>query len=369
VRAQGPQDVIRRLEAQRFRNLAPLTLDLPAGALLLTGPTGAGKSSLLEALYVVTTTRSFRTSRLEDSVCSDLAAEERGFWVRGEVETARRSTLEVAWSAQGGLQRSVDGERGSIAEHLDRQPVLAFAWEDENTWVGEPALRRRFVDRGLVAERTAVLDVLARYRRVLAHKRALLARGRCRAAALEPWNELLAEAGAAVIALRASYVERLAAALEESVRRSGLALPGVELGYRPSPADGVSGSQAVASALSRLTAQEIEGRRPLAGPHRDAIELRFRGQAVARVASSGERKALALLGVAAQARLLEAADREALVLLDDADTELDRATLEGVWRAFEGVPQVLLSSNRPEVWEGLDGMARTRLDGGRVDSS
>ncbi|HVS63216.1 MAG TPA: DNA replication and repair protein RecF [Thermoanaerobaculia bacterium] len=360
--------MIRRLEAQRFRNLAPLSLVLREGSTLLVGPIGAGKTSILEAVYVATTTRSFRTSRLEECVQSSAVAEEQGFWSAAEVENARRSRLEVAWSTAGGLQRSVDGERLSISEHLERQPVLAFSWQDAETWVGDPELRRRFVDRGLVAERTAALDPLSKYRRVLAHKRSLLAEARARLSDLEPWNQLFAEAAGAVQRMRAAYLDRLERALAEAIGVSALELPGVSLAYHPSPAAEAGDGHDLGRVLARLAAREIEARRPLVGPHRDAIELRFRGRSLDRVASSGERKALALLCLAAQATLLEAAERDAALLVDDADVELDRPGLRGVWKALRRAPQVLVSSNRPEVWEGLGASHRLALAEGRVVS-
>lgn len=363
--------MIRRLEAQRFRNLEPLGVELEAGTTLLVGPTGAGKTSLLEAIYVATTTRSFRTGKLEDCVQGSAPGRESGsdipgFWTRVEVEGARRSRLEVAWSSTAGLERTVDGERAPISDHLERQSVLAFSWEDAATWVGEPERRRRFVDRGLVAERTATLDRLSRYRRVLAHKRSLLAAPRVRATDLEPWNQLFAEAAAAVQRLRGDYVARLEAALADSIRIAGLELSGVTLSYRPSPALDTGDEQGLLARLAGLTTREIEARRPLAGPHRDTIELELRAQPIGRVASSGERKALSLLCLAAQASLLETAGRSAALLIDDADVELDRPTLHRVWRTFRQAPQVLLSSNRSEVWVELVEGRRLGLSEGRV---
>jgi DNA replication and repair protein RecF len=371
--------LIRRLEAQRFRNLEPLVLELDPGSTLLVGPTGAGKTSVLEALYVAATTRSFRTAKLEEcvrSLCGDRSdrcgrgepeeGEEPSFWVALEIDGARRSRLEVSWAESSGLQRSVDGERASIAEHLGRQPVLAFSWEDGDTWVAEPDLRRRFVDRGLVAERSIALEPLSRYRRVLAHKRSLLAEGRCKLADLEPWNALFAQSAAAVRVLRGEYVHRLDRALQEVIEISGLDLLGVEVSYRPSPDVEAGDAEGLLQAISRGARREVEAGRPLFGPHRDVIELTFRRQPVARVASSGERRALTLLAVAAQGRLLEEIGRCVALLIDDADVELDRPTLNGIWRAFLGAPQLLVSSNRPEVWNGLGTQRRIDLAGGRM---
>ncbi|MBZ0103592.1 MAG: hypothetical protein K8I65_15650, partial [Thermoanaerobaculia bacterium] len=76
-------------------------------------------------------------------------------------------------------------------------------------------------------------------------------------------------------------------------------------------------------------------------------------------ASAGERKALGLLLLAAQA----AAGREPMLLLDDADAELDRERLGRVIGAFAGFARLVVTSSRPEVWEGIDELTSAPLEG------
>jgi recombinational DNA repair ATPase RecF len=85
-----------------------------------------------------------------------------------------------------------------------------------------------------------------------------------------------------------------------------------------------------------------------------------------RVASAGERKALGLLLLAAQARLLARRGRRPLLLLDDADTELDSARLMAVWTALGEPEQLLATSNRPEVWAALPLAGRFCVEAGEV---
>ena len=76
--------------------------------------------------------------------------------------------------------------------------------------------------------------------------------------------------------------------------------------------------------------------------------------------------AAGLLLLAAQARLLAAAGAAPLLLLDDLDTELDATRLAAVWRALAGSPQLLATSNRPEIWRPLPVAGRWRVTAGEV---
>jgi DNA replication and repair protein RecF len=123
------------------------------------------------------------------------------------------------------------------------------------------------------------------------------------------------------------------------------------------------------AALERIAGRERERGAPLLGPHRDALRLLWGGREVGDVASAGEGKALGLLLAAAQGKVVEDAGRDPVYLLDDADAELDRERLGAVWQAFAPVAQLLATSSRPEVWEGVFAGTRWSVREGRVSAS
>lgn len=339
--------MLAQLAARGFRNLEPLSWQLEDGAHLILGPNGAGKTSLLEAIYLIATTRSFRTSQLADCQRHDVG---EGFHLSAEVTGRRRVQLELSF-AERRSDRSVNGEQTSLAEHLAVLPVVCWTASQVAIFSGGPGERRRLIDRGVLGVKPTALDVISRYRRTLQEKRQLLARG---GAALEPWNQLLAETASRLIALRSAQVEQLGKALSDVLDRSRLDLPAVVLRYRSSPACGIDGSAAIAAELDRLQQRERQQRQPLIGPHRDELEILWADQTMKRVASAGERKALGLALLIAQGKLLSAAGKEPVYLLDDADTELDEKRLQDLWIAFHPVGQLLATSNRPEVWKKID---------------
>ncbi|HEV3458104.1 MAG TPA: hypothetical protein VHG32_16175 [Thermoanaerobaculia bacterium] len=399
--------MLAHFTARGFRNLEPLDLEPAAGSHLLLGGNGAGKTSLLEAIYVLGTTRSFRAAQLVDCVAH--GATEMALW--GEVTTDRRAALAV--SVQEGVrQRSVNGKPTPLMDHLAVLPVVAWAAVELGVLVGAPGARRRFMDRGVVATRPAALETLGRYREALRQKRELLARG---GTGIEIWNELLAATAAEVIRLRAAYVDALRAELTAVLAEVGeireisagpaaatapappptsaaadavlfgggslgtasaagdssLRLPEIELRYHPSPPQGLQGPAAIAAVLDKAVERERRRQQPLLGPQRDELEILWGGHELRRVASAGERKALSLLLLAAHGRVVEAAGRQPVYLLDDADAELAPSSVAAVWSVFARRVaatggQLFASSNRPQVWLTLDvdtlwEMARGRL--------
>ena len=367
------------LEAESFRNLAPLAWRPGPGRHLLLGGNGAGKTSVLEAIYAVATTRSFRTPRLAECIRHGAA----GFRLAAEVEDRARSALAVAYAADAaagpgggageGLTRTVNGHRVPLSEHLAAQPVVAWTAADAEIVSGPPVRRRRFLDRGVVGLKPAALDALRRYREALAEKRNLLARWPPGAAAdprsLEAWNRVLATAAVEVTRLRAAYSGELERELGAVLAETGLPTPRVALAYRPSPAAALEGVEPLVERLAR--AAPAEGRRgmPLVGPHRDELEIRWGDHPAAQVASAGERKLLSLALTAAHGRVLVRAEREPVHLLDDLDAELAADTLAAAWRVFAGAAQLVATSNRPGVWETLPVDRRWQLMEGRIETA
>jgi DNA replication and repair protein RecF len=296
---------------------------------------------------VVATTRSFRAAQLADCVRHGSPS----FRLHAEVDTDRRSSLALAWE-DGKRERFLNGKVSPLAEHLAALPVVAWTSAEAEVLIGAPKARRRFMDRGIVGSRPAALELLGRYHEALRQKRGLLLQD---GAGIEIWNELLASLAAEVIRLRHEYVEILRGTLLAVLEESGLPFPPIELRYRPSPVSGLEGAESIADSLDAIAERERRRQLPLLGPHRDELEILWGGHEIRRVASAGERKALSLLLLAAHGQAVEAAGRNPVYLLDDADAELAPLTHAAVWRVFhKECRQLFASSNRPQVWLTLE---------------
>ena len=348
--------MLAALSARGFRNLESLDIELSGGTHLLLGDNGAGKTSVLEAIYLLATTRSFRTTQIKDCVRHG----EQSFSLRGEVEGERRVRLDVTWD-KGKRSRWVNGGTSSLAEHLEVLPLVCWSSGDLEILLGPPAERRRFIDRGVVNLRPGSIADLTRYRRALAEKRQLLLQG---GGELAAWNGVLADAAARLIRLRADLVQKLEQSLQEVLEICDFGFPSIRLRYRPSPAIGLEGVEAVYQALEEAEQRERQRERPLLGPHRDELSIRWDGHGIRRVASAGERKSLGLALHAALGRLFEAAGRKPVYLLDDADTELDVHRMGALWRLFGSASQLIATSNREPIWRDLGIERRWRLSEG-----
>ena len=398
--------MLTRLCVRGFRNLPDLGWDVGPGSHLVGGRNGAGKTSLLEAVYLAATARSFRTTQIEDcagrdpaaaapspppraaaddpvlrgesstpsaALDSERAADRSGsdaavpsaeFAVRAEVAGPPLAELAVSWG-EAGLVRTLDGKTVPLATYLGVLPVVAWTAREDEILAGVPERRRRMIDGGLVAVRAERIGVLARHRRVLAHKRELLRR---RQPGLEAWNGLFAASAWELVRLRAEWVDRLATHLAETLASAGCDFPPIALRYEPSPAGALSGVDAIQESLSQAVADEIRLGRPCIGPHLDRLSILWGDVDVSRVASAGERKALGLLLAAAQAALVADVARAPTLLVDDVDAELDLEVLGAVWRVLADGRQVVATSSRrdvPEVLEGIaGGLSEWGLEGG-----
>lgn len=263
----------------------------------------------------------------------------------------------------GGRYRTLNGSVTSLVDHLRVLPVVAWTGEDREILSGPPEKRRRFLDQGIVGIRPTALETLARFRRTLNQKRQLLLgddRG------LHSWNELMASAAAELMTLRRQYVRSLSEVLNQILRSTDLELPDLRLEYRPSIRVEDDEEQGILNELERISGEERRERRLLLGPQRDEVVIAWGDHSVRKVGSAGERKVLGLLLTAARGRLLAAANRAPIHLLDDADSELDEGRLKSVWQAFEGAQQVFISSSRPDIWSMVPEAVRWQLAAGRI---
>lgn len=356
---------LEQLSVRGLRVLSRVDLSPATRLNIIWGNNGHGKTSLLEAIYFVATSRSFRTPRLAELVRhGESAVSVRARFIeRGETfePLAREQSAGTAGRGAGVVVR-IDGDKPkALIEYATRSPVVVFH-PDELGLSSGPALgRRTLLDRLALFVDARSAETRGRYTHALKTRQELLKRGATDGSELLAFETLCAEHGAALTQMRARAAEMFVDELRDAF--SQIAAPDLQLVARYVPGGSADVSKA-SEELERRRRQDTM--RPSAGfgPHRDDLELRFGDHPVRIVASQGQHRALTLAMKAAEtATIAKERGVEPLLLLDDVSSELDPERT-GALFAFLSLHrgQIFLTTTRPELIRTPEGWAGDRAD-------
>jgi DNA replication and repair protein RecF len=346
------------LQVTDFRCLQSAELDLDPHFTLISGPNASGKTSLLEAMYVLGRGRSFRTRRLEHLIRHGV---ER-FVVFGEVDTANRRVPMGVEGSRAGIRAQIDGDKpSSLAELALQLPVQIIDPEVHHLIEEGPSRRRRFLDWGVFHVEQSFVGHWQRYQQVLKQRNAALKAHQPRAI-VSVWDSDLVRSGELLSAARARYV----AALSPRAEAIGRNLLGMELSlsYR----SGWAKDQSMAEALQQSWAHDQEAAATQIGPHRAELAIRLDGTAVKDRISRGQQKLLAAALLIAQLKLFpEGSPVQPSLLLDDPAAELDDERLAGLIREVSSQSvQLIVTTLHGEFPAFGEPGRRFKMSGGQV---
>ncbi|MBD5635449.1 MAG: DNA replication/repair protein RecF [Candidatus Eremiobacteraeota bacterium] len=333
--------ILTHLMLANVRNYASLDFSPEPGLNVFIGPNAQGKSNLLEAIGLLGTGKSFRTSREAEIVTSGMPSAALSGDARVAAGNVRLScTLNLGAT---GLRKvyAINGRGVRYASYLGKMRVVTFVPAHLALVAGPPSGRRSLVNAALAQESPAYYGALANYQRILLQKNALL-RGSIAPdeTLLRTYDERLIETGTNLMLARRAFVLALAERAK-AVHRAwvGDREGDLEIVYEPDvpfdapTRDGIAG--AFATRILQKRVAEVARRTTLAGPHRDDVAFRLGGVSLAAFGSQGQQRTAVLALKVAEYGVLENRAGEApLLLLDDVLSELDperqRAFLQGV---------------------------------------
>ena len=363
--------LLTELEARGFRNLRGNTGCGP-GLNILLGDNGQGKTSWLEAIHLLATTRSFRTAKLSEAITFD----EASAVVVGKVLISDEIKHELRAVLEGNSKAfAVNGKRETIQRYLGELHAVVFNADELEVVRGTPEHRRRFLDDSITAIHPPYVQTIGDYSRVLRQKNSLLQNARDREITLEkvreilaPWNEQLASIATKVHRSRVRIVERLNAALAKGLFGDER----ITIKYASSLEEkgDLSDYEALISERLELRVQaELVSGHSLIGPHRDDLEISLNGREIRKYGSSGQqRSALLLLQLANIEIFFEQRGEYPLFLLDDIDAELDYRRIGQLLEYLAGRTQTFVTTSKESFAEEFGSFAKILrvVDGGFV---
>jgi len=339
---------LSRLKLDHFRNYRQADLDICAGQLVILGDNGVGKTNLLEAVSLLAPGRGMRRAKNEhlyySEVVHDAAVPDVDLVNANAIETNVRSRLDWAVAATletqdssinigtGVPQNSKHGNRimrleGLTVSQAELGTHLAVSWltpQMDGIFLDSPSVRRRFIDRLVIAFDPAHIGRISRYEKSL-RQRSHLLNERCDD---EAWfnalESVLAETAVAVTAARQSLIK----ALNEEAASGSFGFPGVELLLTGEMENWLSKMPAVAvedQLMLAARSARLNGELTMPGPHASEFQaLHLSSYVTANRASTGQQKAMLIAIVLAHARLQDRRlGRPPIMLFDDVAAHLD----------------------------------------------
>jgi len=315
---------VKTLNINNLRNLSSVQFEPDPGLNCFIGENGAGKTSILEALVVLSKGRSFRTGQ----VSSLIGPDSNNFQVIGNIETQTGNKHQLGmergsdyWSARHNKE-----DVTQLSELTQLVPHVLLEPSSHTLVSGPPDGRRRYLDWGVFHVEHAYLLLWRRYNRVLKQRNAALRQSN--PSVVESLDPQLISLGEQLHQSRERHAVILNEKLSVSLPIFNDILEGITLSYRKGWA-GDSLAEAINSSSQRDADRGSTG----PGPHKADLYLSLDGAPAKDRLSRGEQKAMTAAMMMAQAQMICDSGEKPLLLLDDIASELDEPHLGRVLAA------------------------------------
>jgi DNA replication and repair protein RecF len=336
---------LKTLQLTNFRSYTETTVELGPDVTLVVGPNASGKTNLLESLYVLASTKSFRAKD------RDLVHHGSDFY---RIAASSDDTeYAIGLRINPGLEKRVthNGVKRPLVRHIGHLQATLFEPTDLELISGPPESRRRYLDYILSQTNRDYLTTLQSYRRVLRQRNALLEgfETETMRSQIFSWDLQLAELASEIYAQRQALIAYLNDRLTPLYNDiSGDDIP-LKLTYLSSVEAGDYGDVFLET-LTKNLARDLSAGFTTIGPHREDFRVSFNDNEIMAVASRGEVRTLVLaLKLAELTYSEEQTGIRPLLLLDDVFSELDHDRRTYLLGCLNGYQTIITTTDADAV--------------------
>ncbi len=334
---------IARVFIKNFRLFRELDLDLNKENLLIIGPNGSGKTSVLEAINLLISRKSIRTRDLKECINDDSEGFSLGLEIKNKDEV-----LTIKAAKQTNKRITIETKVGNTTATKKNLPIVQFIQAKDLRMIeGETEIRRDFFNKTMFHVEHSSESDYKNYKKALSQRNILLKR-KALEGELKVWNEALMDTGNILAEKQKSFFERVFKKSLEQKREKREAqeafLNQIKVGFKRGWPETIS--------LKKALVESAEKDRALGytsiGPHRLDFKYFINNRLAKSFLSRGQQKLLIILSYFKFNDVLAAKNKSGIVyLIDDITSELDQENLAMVLeQAIELKAQLLITAIR-----------------------
>lgn len=392
--------ILTQLQLQHFRNYQRLDLFLKPGQTLLYGPNAGGKTNIVEAIYTLATTKSFRARADREMITRGSEQDSFPFpfaRLQGDATTdsGEQTRVEILISAPAvndgppGATRKqfrLNGAPKRAGDVVGQLKAVLFSPSDVDIVAGSPSARRRYIDLMLCQVDRSYLRLLQTYSRIVQQRNSALTanNGSAYRSVIEILDDKLVSEGSQIIARRLEMIE----ALSEYAAKIYTEIAGAAEDLSVSYASTIGSTTERGTVSTRHASDNVIGvfqeqlkaertrsreqRVTAIGPHRDDLNLTLDGEPVIAYGSRGQQRTVSLALKMAEARYMrDRTGQEPILLLDEALSELDDSRRRHLLGFISQAPQVILTGTSDAPFKDhVEVSAQLlRVDAGKIETA
>lgn len=340
--------VLSSLKLKNFRLHNFIELEFSGSLNYIVGNNGLGKTSVLESIYYLCTTKSFNAKSDSEVVRFG----EENFEIDGKISGLTEDKVRVVYDIIDSKKYFYLNEKqiNKSSEIIGKFPVVLLSPADHSITAGTPGERRKFIDSVISQASSTYLKNLLDYNRTLKHRSSLLTkikenRYSINADELEAWTQRLIETGTELIEHRISFIKEFAGYVKESYKKimDNEEQPGIEYYFLESSNQNEIKEQFI-SLLQDKREEESRRATNLVGPHRDDFIFYFNDKNLRTYGSQGQHKTFqTVLRFAEFFYLKDVTGKTPIFLLDDVFGELDASRANKISDYLKSVGQTFVT--------------------------
>ena len=312
--------IIKSLELENYRNYKNLSLEFDKGTNILTGENAQGKTNILEAVYLCSTTKSHRGSK--DSEIINFDSEEGHLrTIINKKEEDIRIDIHLRKSKSKVIALNLEKLK-KTSELIGILNVVLFSPEDLNIIKGGPSYRRTFIDMQICRLDSSYVFNLSNYNKIIDQRNKLLKDIYFQPALKETlfiWDSQLQSYGSQVIKKRREFVNELNEIVKEIHYKLTNQKEFLDIKYEPDTLE-----DEIENTLKQNAERDLRSKATSAGPHRDDYVININGMDARKYGSQGQQRTAALSLKLAEIEIIKRNTKDnPIFLLDDVLSELD----------------------------------------------
>ncbi|MFY7842883.1 MAG: DNA replication/repair protein RecF [Rhabdochlamydiaceae bacterium] len=313
---------LNRLYLRNFRNFEEASFCFDKKVNLICGSNGIGKTNLLEAIYLVSTGRSFRSSHLADLI----RCETNFFYLEAVFyKDAHEQALSLYFDKKTKKLTHDNQTYSHFSPLLGLLPTVLYTPQDASLIMGGPTLRRKFLDMHIAQFDPQYVYSLIRFFKALKQRNHLLKIQQINS--ITAWEQIMAETASYITDKRNEAINKLSPLIEQAIKKLSNHSLSLQLQYLPSLKE--TSPEAIKKQYADHRTKEIHQGLTSSGIHKDDFLILTDEREAKIYASEGQkRSAIAALRLAEKKRLSELVSAPPLFSIDDFGAHLDPYKIE-----------------------------------------